>query len=170
MSEATLVVNALYAALGDPQHCHLLLRGAQKVPGDHPPASQTMHDAVKAFDRDDGLQLTAQLTAIACLAQLCAMEARHGRRSQRIETGDPRSSAWYDRAQANGTFELAMDVFMHTLQVCPALPCPALPCPALPCPAQPSPACHAMLHTALVDCIRHRLENMSVRAPSLHDS
>lgn len=111
------MVDALYAALDCPEQCHHLLLGTQRVPELYltKPNHIAINTAIQAFDRDNGQQLTAQLTSIACLARLCELELDHAPHWSPQGSSDP--TPWYDMARAQGTFEYAIGSFMRAFKV-----------------------------------------------------
>lgn len=112
---AALIVNALYAAIDNPEQCQHLLLGTQRIPEGPLPRENkvTANLAIQAFDKHVEYQLTAQLNGIACLARLCEQEVVHAPDWAPQRSGTP----WYDIAEAKSTFQCAIGSFVAAFKV-----------------------------------------------------
>lgn len=123
---AALLINALYAAYNDPQHCQHTLRWTQKG-GERRlmgPNMKAFMVVMRSLKTNDPLQLTIQLNALACLARLCALELHHDGDRDWMVTGDdfkvltPTSSRpWFKEALSTGALQCGMGAIATALAV-----------------------------------------------------
>lgn len=100
------MVNALYAAVDDDQHCQHILRGTQTGPEAHLMGHNraAFLVALKACDTQSPLQLTAMLNTSACLARLCGLEFTNKAKPDWREKGSAVATAWWKHTELNNGF------------------------------------------------------------------
>lgn len=113
------MMDALYAALDDAQHCQHVLQEARSHPKVHLLGrnNKAFVKAFKALSGHSDQRLTAKLTALACLARLYDMEVdrspKPGCRARDATSGKP----VFDSALGKSVFPCAVESVAQALQV-----------------------------------------------------
>ena len=118
------MVNALYAAVDDDQHCQHILRGTQTGPEAHLMGHNrdAFFVALKTFDTKSPLQLTAMLNASACLARLCELELANEAKPNWREKESTVVTAWWKQAELNNGFAHMLTAILSAFRVTVAEP------------------------------------------------
>lgn len=115
-NEATLTTaNALYAGLDSEHHCLHVFLGT----GDLSSTNRMLFveaNLTHAIHRLTGVNSTAQLTAIACWARLCCVEAKTPDQVWRANDASPGES-WSAEAARPYGFQTAYDAIVSAFQV-----------------------------------------------------
>ena len=110
---------ALYEALVQDDHCAQLLIHTLSVPHGQrkePRDVNRLQEAIVALSEDVVAELTARLTAIACLALLCSEEWNINSSTQ-APPGRDAVILWYCAAKQNRSFELALETIIKACKV-----------------------------------------------------
>ena len=110
---AALLINAIFAAANDPQHCQHILRGTQTGPEKHLMGNNMHAFCVTAhrLDVDDDLHQTTQLNALACLARLCRLERENKARPDWRPQGAVTAIPWSREAEGQHTLTCTQGPF-----------------------------------------------------------
>lgn len=97
---AAMVIQAMFAALDDPQHCQHILRGTQAGPKEKVMAKMIAFcDVIHRPNVDGDLQQINQLNALACLVRLCQLERDFSPRPDWRPKGALTTRPWYREAE-----------------------------------------------------------------------
>ena len=114
------MMEAFYAALDDAQHCQHVLQEAQSHPKVHLLGrnNKAFVKAFKALSGHSDVRLTAQLTALACLARLYDVEAGKSSSTPGCRARNATSSTpVFDSALGKSVFPCAVESVAQALQV-----------------------------------------------------
>lgn len=110
---------ALYEALVQDDHCAQLLIHTLSVPHrqrKEPRDMNRLQAAIVALSEDAVVELTARLTAIACLALLCSEEWNINS-SPKDPPGKDAIILWCNAAKQNRSFDLALETIIKACKV-----------------------------------------------------
>ena len=94
-----MMIDAMFAAIDDPQHCQHILKGTHSGPKDLTEIINALCHFVHNLDVKNGLQQITQLNTLACLLMLCRWEREFSSRPDWRPKGAVAARPWYHEAE-----------------------------------------------------------------------